>query len=120
MKFWPTTRNMEGAYEFIRTLHPFIKLGLPDHDELKLRVSGHVDRYGHFKPAGKKGGFHEILISAKNVTSCTMLQATMAHEMLHLYQERRGTNSSVQHNAEFNRLARIFCRTNGFEFDTFL
>ena len=43
------------------------------------------------------------------------LIATMAHEMIHLYQAEKKTATRAEHNAEFYRLAKIVCRHHGYD-----
>ena len=57
---------------------------------------GARDRFGHFRGRHirARGGdsFSEIAISAGKVHSTDMLLATIAYEMIHLYQCRRWTS----------------------------
>ena len=115
-----TPDMVEGAYEYLRTSDPFRKFGLPEGDELGFRVTRHNDRAGHFRSEALPGKFHDFAISEIFVTTSRLLIETVAHEMIHLYQEIKGTGSErVQHNAEFRRLARQVCSIHGFDPKTF-
>lgn len=121
MTFRPTPNNIEAAYDFLRTCKPYLRLKLPEPDDLEFRVTRHKDRFAHFRP--KSGGgnkeFHEIAVSEIHVRSAVILLITVGHEMLHLYQEQAHTATSVQHNAEFKRLAKVACSANGFDLASF-
>lgn len=119
MSFRPTPSKVEATYELLRTCSPYSGLKLPEADELAFRVTRHKDRYGHFRPRVNKSGFHEILVSEAHVCSLALLIETVGHEMLHLHQELSGKASSVQHNANFRRLAIRACAANGFDPKTF-
>lgn len=122
MNLRPTPEMAELKYEYLRASRPFRGMGLPHADELKFIITPHTDRYGHFK--AKEPGvrrWNEIAISDREVTTTALLDEVMAHEMIHLYQEIKGTDSSrIQHNAEFKRIGRTVCRIHGFPFETFI
>jgi hypothetical protein len=52
------------------------------------------------------------------VRSTDLLIATMAHEMIHLYQDENGT-ARGHHNAQFRRLAKRVCSIHGFDLKNF-
>jgi predicted SprT family Zn-dependent metalloprotease len=85
-------------------------------------VLGARDRFGHFRGWHRRGNgsdrFSEIAISAQKVRTSQMLIATMAHEMIHLYQDESGT-ARGHHNAEFRRLAARVCAVHGFDPEEF-
>jgi len=114
---------LESAYTYLRTSKPFASWSLPDPDSLVFRVLGARDRFGHFRGRFRRSGdeedYSEIAISAALVKSTDMLMATMAHEMIHLYQDETGTCSRGQHNTEFRRLAKRVCHIHGFNEEDF-
>jgi hypothetical protein len=94
---------------------------LPDSDHIVFRVLAARDRYGHFRGWHRRGGgeaFSEIAVSARKVRTSPMLIATMAHEMIHLYQDESGT-ARGHHNPQFRRLAARVCAVHGFDFEEF-
>ncbi|HTK02665.1 MAG TPA: SprT-like domain-containing protein [Bordetella sp.] len=113
---------LEGAYEYLRRSPPFREWRLPDGDHVVFRVLGARDRFGHFRGWHRRGDgcdrFSEIAISARKVKTTQMLIATMAHEMIHLYQDENGT-ARGHHNPEFHRLAARVCAMHGFDPPTF-
>ena len=113
---------LEGAYEDLRRSPPFREWRGPDGDHGGCRVLGARDRFGHFRGWHRRGDgcdrFSEIAISARKVKTTQMLIATMAHEMIHLYQDENGT-ARGHHNPEFHRLAARVCAMHGFDPPTF-
>ncbi|HEY0266725.1 MAG TPA: SprT-like domain-containing protein [Rhizomicrobium sp.] len=117
-----TPEMLENAYEYLRVSPPFCRWNLPDADQVMFRVMGRRDRFGHFRGRHRRAtgddGFSEIAISAGMVRSSDLLISTMAHEMIHLYQDETGT-ARGHHNPEFLRLAKRVCRIHGFDYENF-
>jgi hypothetical protein len=117
-----TPEMLESAYEYLRVSPPFCRWKLPHADQVMFRVMGTRDRFGHFRGRHRKGrgedGFSEIAISAGLVRSTDILIATMAHEMIHLYQDETGT-ARGHHNPAFLHLARRVCAVHGFDLASF-
>lgn len=113
-----TPEMLEAAYEYLRASQPFRGWNLPHADQVMFRVLGARDRFGHFRGRHRKArgenGFSEIAISARLVKSSELLIATMAHEMIHLYQDENGA-ARGHHNAAFRKLARRVCAVHGFD-----
>ena len=115
-----TPEALENAYEYLRVTLPFRRWDLPHADNLVFRVMGARDRYGHFKGRIKDNSdMNEIGVSQRKVQSTDMLMATMAHEMIHLFQHEKGSASRSDHNAEFRRVAERVCRVHGFDRESF-
>jgi len=117
-----TPDMLEAAYEYLRVSPPFSRWNLPHADQVSFRVMGTRDRYGHFRGRHKRAtgndDFSEIAISAGMVRSTDLLIATMAHEMIHLYQDETGT-ARGHHNPAFQKLARRVCAAHGFDLESF-
>lgn len=117
-----TPELLEGAYEYLRCAPPFRAWNLPEPDQITFRVMGARDRYGHFRGRHTRArgadSFSEIAISAGKVRSTDMLMATMAHEMIHLYQDETGS-ARGHHNPQFRKLAARVCALHGFDFESF-
>jgi hypothetical protein len=110
---------LENAYEYLRTTPPFRGMNLPHADNLVFRVMGARDRFGHFRGRFKTvPDFNEIGVSIRSVNSTDLLMATMAHEMIHLYQDETGT-ARGHHNPKFRKLAKRVCAIHGFDPETF-
>lgn len=117
-----TPEMLEHAYEYLRVSPPFRAWNLPHADQVMFRVMGTRDRFGHFRGRHRKAtgndGFSEIAISAGMVKSTDLLLSTMAHEMIHLYQDETGT-ARGHHNPAFQRIAKRVCAIHGFDYDSF-
>ena len=117
-----TPEMLENAYEYLRVSPPFRAWNLPHADQVMFRVMGTRDRFGHFRGRHRKAtgndGFSEIAISAGMVKSTDLLLSTMAHEMIHLYQDETGT-ARGHHNPAFQRIARRVCSIHGFDYESF-
>jgi len=113
---------LEAAYNYLLATPPFCRWGLPDSDQLMFRVLGTRECFGHFRGryrrSNRRNEYSEVAISAGMVKSTDLLLATMAHEMIHLYQDENGT-ARGNHNPEFRRLAKSVCAIHGFDFDSF-
>jgi hypothetical protein len=115
-----TPDSLENAYEYLRTTLPFRRMNLPHADNLFFRVMGARDRFGHFRGRIRNTPeLNEIGVSIRVVHSTDLLMATMAHEMIHLFQHEKGSDSRADHNAEFKRLAERVCRIHGFDRESF-
>jgi len=116
-----TPEMLEGAYEYLRVSPPFCHWSLPHADHVSFRVMGTKDRFGHFRGRHRRASgddFSEIAISAGLVKTTDLLLSTMAHEMIHLYQDETGT-ARGHHNPKFRKLAKRVCRIHGFDPDSF-
>ncbi|HJR55150.1 MAG TPA: SprT-like domain-containing protein [Rhizomicrobium sp.] len=125
-----TPELLEASYEYLRLSPPFRGWNLPEGDQISFRVMGARDRYGHFRGRHTKArakarasargvdSFSEIAISAGKVRSTDMLMATMAHEMIHLYQDETGS-ARGHHNPQFLSLAARVCAFHGFDLESF-
>ena len=116
-----TPEMLESAYEYLRVSQPFSGWNLPHADHVSFRVMGAKDRFGHFRGRHRKArgdDFSEIAISAGMVKSTDVLISTMAHEMIHLYQDETGT-ARGHHYPKFLKLAKRFCAIHGFDPETF-
>ena len=115
-----TPECLETAYEYLRATLPFRRMNLPHADNLIFRVMGARDRFGHFRGRIKATPeLNEIGVSIRVVKSTDLLMATMAHEMIHLYQHESGSCTKSAHNAEFKRIAARVCRIHGFDHESF-
>lgn len=108
-----TPEALRAAYEFLRGMPPFNRWRLPAPDYISFEVTSSTIDHGIYH--APKDGPHRIKISgAVNGHTATLLM-TMAHEMVHLYQQVSGTATRAQHNAQFKRLAAQVCRHHGFD-----
>ena len=116
-----TPDMLESAYEYLRVSPPFCRWNLPHADQVSVRVMGARDRFGHFRGRhirAKGDSFSEIAISAGRVRTTELLMATMAHEMIHLYQDENGW-ARGHHNPQFRALSARVCAIHGFDLESF-
>ena len=102
-----TPQHCVATYDFLRQLKPFDRWKLPESDAIVFHIRNIIGTHGKYQHDGKE---HNITISSALVDSPASLIDTMAHEMIHLYQEIRGTDNKSQHNAEFRRLSVQVCK----------
>lgn len=104
-----------AAYEFLRTTPPFKRWRLPDAEAIEFNVL----RISHLQAQHQRyhrTRNHVITVSELRVGHTLTLLGAVAHEMIHLYQDERGTETKgAEHNAEFQRLAKLVCRYHGFD-----
>lgn len=104
---------LEAAYELLRTTPPFRNWRLPDPDGVSFRVISAEEDRGAFRLVR---GIPIIEISKANVGLIGSLLMTMAHEMVHLYEETEHyARSDVIHSAKWKKLAALVCRHHEFD-----
>jgi hypothetical protein len=107
-----TPEMLEAAYEILRMTLPFKRWKLPHADDVEFHVTRHRDRRGDCVDAGHA---HIVRISSIEIVSLNDLIETMAHEMVHIQQDRMSSNEKFPHGPLFKRLAKQVCRHHGFE-----
>ena len=114
-----TPEILKATYEFLRITPPFNRWGLPPGAEIDFRVTKTRKNIGAYHgPLGN--GRHMIDISGARVLYIFLLIEIMSHEMIHLHQDIGRTDTpNTQHNAEFQRLAKIVCRHHGYDPNNF-
>jgi len=101
-----TKATLIAAYELLRTTPPFLGWKLPEPDDVEFTVIRTRDLYGDCD--GDK-----IRVSAGRHGTLNALLQTMAHEVIHLHQFRRGLNTpNTEHNADFHKRAKRVCAMN--------
>jgi hypothetical protein len=116
-----TPETLEAGYDFLRTMKPFSRWGLPP--AASTKVTFHIAKstrwYGQayqYRDEERWG----IEVSAGMVSHTTTFLAVLGHEMIHLRQIIGGRNTrNVAHNAEFRRLAAQVCRIHGLDLKAF-
>lgn len=114
-----TPEHLVGAYEYLRHVPPARRWKLPHADEVEFRVIQHQKHEADHMFWRDR---HTIRVAANHITSTNNLLATMAHEMIHAYQDGVTKTGSwrVPHNAEFRRLAMLMCRHHGWNIHFFI
>ena len=108
-----TPEMLEKSYDLLRVSPPFRRYSLPPSEEITFHVgrTRHLQgEYDHVRDVG-----HVITISDGKIGRLVSLIEVMAHEMIHLYQREKKSETPAQHNVEFRRLAKIVCRHHGFD-----
>lgn len=114
MKLHLTPVILAGVYESLRVCPPFARWKLPPAEDIEFRVSQHKDREGHYtRYVGTD--HHFIYVSGARIGYFDSLAIVMAHEMIHLCQAVKKTETRGEHNADFRRKAAQVCATLGFD-----
>ena len=109
---FPTPHQAAAIYDCLREFPPFRQWKLPPAEEVTFTVNlaeGHAGQYW------RSGGTHHIDVSAKCMSHFNTFVEVMAHEMIHLYQNMKGTENKALHNAEFKRLSAAMCGKMGWD-----
>ncbi len=114
-----TPDRLEAMYDCLRAFPPFTSL--PEGKDIhQFIVSKRKDQEGHYtRYSGTEK--HIISISANRIGHFNSLAQVMAHEMIHLYQGIKKTETpNAIHNAEFLRIAKSVCKRFGWDEKTFV
>jgi hypothetical protein len=106
-----TPEAVAALYDALRQFQPFAGWNLPEADAIEFHVVRTRKVYGTYH----YGDDHAITVSESVVGHWDTLSQTVAHEMIHLHQAMRGTQSKAEHNHEFRRLAMQVCAAFGFD-----
>jgi hypothetical protein len=109
-----TPKACAAAYEYLRATNPFTAWKLPHSDGVRFEVVQRDDVYGEFEMVE---GVPTIRMSEKLIGHTVSLMASMAHEMYHLYQERKGDREV--HGPRYKRAAKRICAAHGFDLKMF-
>lgn len=111
-----TPARLAAVYECLRAFPPFSGWGLPHSSQVKFTLSKRKDCQAEYTP----GEPHWIMVSLPFHHHYSTLHATMAHEMIHLYQDIHKRATSAQHNADFKAKSKTVCRKFGFDLGQFI
>jgi len=112
-----TPEQVYSCYEFMRTMPPFCQYKMPPGDEIEFQVVKDRRLFGWHKMIK---GRHIVAISKNGIGFTSSLIFFVSHEMIHLLQAERGTDTNSIHNAEFRKIAKTVCRLNGFDYKAFI
>jgi hypothetical protein len=107
-----TPDTLRACYNFLNETLPFSRWNLPDGDDIDFRVVRDAGRFGWYRFDGTR---HVIAISATCVGHTDTLIRTMAHELVHLYEEHSGACSRTDHGPTFRAYAKQICKHHGFD-----
>lgn len=106
-------QHIEAIYECLRALPPFSRWKLPHGEDVVFRTAYRQDARGEYRRL--PSGDHEIMVSTACCGHWDTIVMTVAHEMIHLHQERQGLASPSNHNEAFVRTARRVARMYGWD-----
>lgn len=116
-----TPERVGAVYDCLRFFVPFTRMKLPPADEIAFHITRHNDRQAHYTCLKRAREGHEIAVSDFWQWTFSNLQKVVAHEMIHLYQSLRETDSPItQHNAEFRVLSERVCKHFNWNVATFI
>ncbi len=97
-----------AAYELLRTQRPFLSWKLPDSAELEFVITS-ARHYADCLDG-------RIRVSRACHGQLNTLLMTVAHEAIHLHQQRKKLETpNTEHNADFRKRAARVCRIHGFD-----
>lgn len=109
---------LAAQYEALRACPPYRRWGLPPGEDITFLVTQHKDREGHYtRYVGTDK--HFVCVSGARIGHYHSLSVVMAHEMIHLLQAVKKTETRTMHNPDFRRKAARVCTTLGFDPKTF-
>lgn len=115
-----TPERVAATYECLCAFPPFSRMALPAPPQIEFRISraiGHDALYTRYARTDRP----ILEVSERRVGYFDTLALCVAHEMIHLYQDKANTETpGVQHNAEFVRIAKRVCRAFGWDPRQFL
>ena len=100
---------LAAVYESLRACPPFLRWRLPPCEDINFLVTAHRDREGHYtRHVGTED--HFLCVSRARIGHYHSLAVVMAHEMIHLLQAVKKTETRGEHNADFRRRAALAAR----------
>jgi predicted metallopeptidase len=99
-----------AGYDYLCQTEPFCYWKLPESDEIGFSVVRDPKIFADFLV---QNGTPVIRVSAVRNGHTDTLMATIAHEMIHLYQELTGDRET--HGPRFRKMAAKVCKAHGFD-----
>lgn len=106
-----TPTILRESYRFLCSTPPFNRWRMPDADEIEFHVTKARTTTADCNTT--KAGKHTVRVSAALVGRTYVLLQAMAHEMCHVYCDRRGVRA--HHGRDFQRCAALVCKQHGFD-----
>lgn len=109
-----------ALYEYFAASKPFSDWNMPPAEDVIFKVARTPHLYGWSQIAVEGRGRnrkvqHYITISGGRQAHTYTLMLTMAHEMIHVHQERVCVGSKTEHGPAFKKLAREVAKHHGFD-----
>lgn len=110
-----TPARLAAIYDCLRLFPPFNRLQIPPASSVHFLVSrtnAHSAAYTRYSGTDE----HIIEVSEKRNGHFDTVASSVAHEMIHLSQRTRRTETpNTEHNAEFHQLAKLVCKRFGWD-----
>lgn len=111
-----TKDMLRAAYDMLETTEPFCRWNLPPSEDVEFAVTQSLKTKG--KCSVGVGPTFKLEVSNKLHTYPTTMMATLAHEMIHVYQACAGIK--FDDGKGFRVLAAEVCEAHGFDPGAFL
>ncbi len=112
MKLLP--QHLAAMYSLLAEVPPFSKHRLPRWDKVEFTVTRSRMLMGSYD-----GDPHHICVSSTYCDTYQKTLETVAHEMIHLVLERKGSRDHSDHDSDFNAMAADVCNLWGWNFKEF-
>lgn len=109
-----------AVYDCLLHFPPFKAMRLPPADEVEFKVTNELSRQGYCTINVGRADGHEIGVSNRWVGEYASLVQLVAHEMIHMHQWVRRTDTSSMHNAEYRKIAKDVCRKFQWDYKQFV
>ena len=111
---------IKAAYVFLKATPPFRYWRMPPVDEIAFRVVKSRSIQAWFQASGRGSKRKRTLAVSTNCVGYTnTLIGAVAHEMVHVYMDVQGLDTTGEHNEKFYKLAKRACRVLGADPKTF-
>lgn len=116
--FHPTPDNLRAIYDMLRAVTPYLGWKLPPGEKIEFHVMRDPNFFGdHIADRARPDKPQIIRVSMRKNRTLHGTMATVAHEMIHVYEHRLRIKSD--HGPSFQRRADAVCKRLGFDRGTF-
>ena len=113
-----TPEILQAGYDLLRLTEPFCRWNLMDGEDIVFKVVKRTDCSARYVCDGKR---HFIEISTRYNRHTDTILSSIAHEMIHLYQNQSGMKcGKAEHDAAFHKFAEQVCKIHGWDPGQFL
>ena len=111
---------MRAMYDYFAHSEPFASWNMPPVEDIKFHIKRTARLYGWYAVAVSGRGRnrkveHHITISSGRHGHTDTFTRTMAHEMIHLIEERNCLSVNAAHGPVFKKLAQEVAEHHGFD-----
>lgn len=105
-----TPEILAATYDWLRALPPFRRWKLPPADEVEFAVTSSERSHGDCLVIGDR---IRIRVSHRTMSYPSVLARVMAHEMCHVYADKRGEEET--HGRLWKKAAAQVCKEHGYD-----